>query len=118
MSDIVMKVHVLIYFLRQCQSPFTSVVMSYDVKYLGQAACRMEDFLPVSWVSDPHVSEILVLHHVTSLHVHKHKKDTQINTFTHRHTHTNKQSHQTYMQTVTYMHAQRQCTIWTKISNL
>lgn len=42
-----------------------------DVNYLGQTACRVEDFLSVSWVSDPKVSEILVLHHVTSLRVKK-----------------------------------------------
>lgn len=42
-----------------------------DVNYLGQTACCVEDFLSVSWVSDPNVSEILVLHHVTSLRVKK-----------------------------------------------
>lgn len=62
-----------------------------DVNYLGQTACCMEDFLPVSWVSDPNVSEILVLHHVTSLRVEKFFRDTSKQTMcrhtNHSHTH-------------------------------
>lgn len=85
--------------------------LSYDVKYLGQAACRMEDFLPVSGVGDPDVSEVLVLHHVTSLHVHKHKRQAQINTFTHRRTCT--ATHR-----CTYTHVQTQYTIWTYNSTI
>lgn len=102
---------ILTFFLRQCQSVYSSVQrLSYEFKYLGQAARRMEDFLSVSWVSDPNVSEILVLHHVTSLHVQKRKRHTQINTFTHRHTHSHTHTH---MQT----HKHIQASTYTCIDN-
>lgn len=55
-------------------SPSSVLRLSYDVQYLWQATCRMEDFLSMSWVCDPNVSEILVLHHVTSLHMQKRKR--------------------------------------------
>lgn len=90
-------------YLRSCQLLVSLVLkITYDIKHLGQVACRVEDFLSMSWISDPDVSEILVLHHVTSLHVHKHRRDTQINTFTHRHT--QRRSHQTYVHANNHIH--------------
>lgn len=83
--------------------------LSYDVKYLGQAACRVENFLSVSWVSDPDVSEILVLHHVTSLHVHK-RKETHTNKHIHTQPHTDIRTAvliHTCMQTNNHIHMHR-----------
>lgn len=35
--------------------------------YLGKGACRVQDLLPVTRVRDADLSQVLVLHHVTSL---------------------------------------------------